>query len=140
MADEVFTYDPSLPTPRDRMREAVGDTDPTNPLRYDATYDALLTYWQDEPTATAKLARALAVQYGRQASSVSVPGGPSVSYSDRVKTWLDVAKAIESVVPSASDSEPTYSASIASRPGMDAEPQREYRRGLEEWPGRPDYY
>lgn len=94
----VFTYDSSLPTPRDRMRNSVGDTNPNKPLRYDETYDALLDYYGNETVATAKLARSLAAEFGRKPSSVAIPGGPSVSYSGRVSTWLDLAKSMEAAV------------------------------------------
>ena len=94
----TFTYDSSFPTARDRMRHALGDTDATSPLRWDESYEAMLDYWGDEATATAKMARSLANQFGRQPSSVSVPGGPSVSFSDRVRSWLDTASSIEKVV------------------------------------------
>lgn len=94
----VFTYDSSLPTPRDRMRNLVGDTNPTKPLRWDETYDQLLEYYGNETVATAKLARALAAEFGRKPSSVSIPGGPSISYSGRVSSLLDLAKSMEAAV------------------------------------------
>lgn len=122
----VFTYDSSLPTARDRMRAAVGDTDASNPLRYDETYDELLTYYEDEATATAKLARSLASQFARMPSSVSIPGGPSVSYGDRVRTLLDTAKSIEAAVSTIRGT--SYRSMTVSRPGMDSDAISEYRR------------
>jgi len=129
----AFTYDSSLPTARDRMRSTVGDTDATQPLRYDETYDELLSYYGDESVATAKLARSLASQFARQPVSVSIPGGPSVSYSDRVKTLLDTAKQIETAVgPGAGGT--SYLGFTVSRPGMNAEDTSEYRRGYDNVP------
>lgn len=90
----VFTYDSSLSTARDRIRLAVGDTDATNPLRWDETIDALLTL-HGEATATALIARSLANQYAQEPSNTTLPGGLTVSYSDRVKSWLSLAGAIE---------------------------------------------
>lgn len=132
----TFTYDAALPSPRDRMRHTVGDTDPASPLRFDETYDALLALY-DEPTATAKMARSLANQFGRQASSVSVPGGPSVSF-ERVKAWQDTAKTIESAIPSGG-AVPTY---VDFTPVRDFGCERsEYRRGWDDAPGdEPDGY
>lgn len=131
----IFTYDSSLPTARDRLRNQLGDTDPTKPLRYDETYDAMLTYWGDEATATAKMARSFASQFGRNPSSVSVPGGPSVSYSDRVKTWLDIATAIEKVIPAGGVNGGGYAQAVATRPGMnDGTQPSEYCRQSDYYP------
>lgn len=129
----TFTYDSALPTARDRIRHTLGDTDPTKPLRYDETYDAALLYYADETLATAKIARALATQFGRNPTSVSVPGGPSVSYGDRVRTWLDTAKQLEEAVASGGlFATSTYSEFVLSRPGMsDGAQQSEYRRSLD---------
>lgn len=126
----TFSYDSALPTPRDRMRHTVGDTDPNAPLRYDETYDALLALY-DEPTATAKLARSLANQFGRQASNVSVPGGPTVTF-ERVKAWQDTAKSIEAAVPAASGGEPSYESQTTVRDFGDE--RSEYRRGWDDAP------
>jgi hypothetical protein len=125
-----FSFDATLPTARDRMRFTLGDTDPTNPIRFDETYDAALEYYEDEAIATAKLARAFASQFGRQPTSASVPGGPSYTYGDRVKTWIDTAKQIESaVVPTGRAS--GYVSAQANRAGMMPDPSSEYRR--EDW-------
>lgn len=126
----VFTFDSSLPTPRDRMRHSLGDTDPNTPLRYDETYESMLAYWGDETLATAKLARALASQFGRQASSVSIPGGPSVSYASRVSAWQELAKTLE--VDAAESAPGAFQSGRASRAGMNPVPQSEYRRSLDD--------
>lgn len=129
-ASGTFTYDSSLPQARDRIRHTLGDTDPATPLRYDETYDALLALY-DEPTATAKLARSLANQFGRLASSVSVPGGPSVSF-ERVKAWQDTAKTIEAAIPSVLGGAPSYEGSTGERTFGAA--KSEYRRGWDDAP------
>jgi hypothetical protein len=125
---QTFTFDITLPTARDRMRMALGDTDPSNPIRYNETYDSMLAYWEDETIATAKMARAFASQFGRDPSSVSIPGGPSVSYASRVPTWLDLAKNLESAIGSLGGSTSSYTASKAVRPGMEPLDNEEYRR------------
>jgi len=96
----IFTYDSSLPTARDRMRHMLGDTDAANPLRYDESYDAMLTYFENETLATAKMARALASEFAQKFSSVNIQGGPSITYSERVKTWLALADKLEAAVGS----------------------------------------
>lgn len=125
----VFTYDSALPTSRDRMRNLVGDTNPLQPLRWDETYDELLDYYGNETIATAKLARALAAEFGRKPSSVAIPGGPSISYSGRVSTLVDLAKTLESAV-GVTGGESSYVGSAARRnDGMnDPVATAEYRR------------
>lgn len=136
----TFTYDSSLPTPRDRMRHTLGDTNPSAPLRWDETYDAALVYYEnDETLATAKLARALASQFGRNPTSVSVPGGPSVSFSDRVRTWLDTAQALEKAAKETSLSG-AYRGEQGYRPGMTGDTATsEYRRGWDDAPPETDW-
>jgi hypothetical protein len=83
------TYDSNLPTPKDRMRHSLGDTDVTAPLRGDETYTALLAAYS-ETEATAVLAEALAAEYAQLPASFGA-GGTTFSWSDRVKTWLALA-------------------------------------------------
>lgn len=132
----IFTYDATLPTARDRMRHTLGDTDPLTPLRYDETYDALLSFYGDEATATAKLARSLATQFGRNPTSVSVPGGPSVSFGDRVRTWLDTATTIEkATVGFTSAPSPDAGGTMLDRGEMTpSNGVSEYRRGWDDIP------
>lgn len=131
-----FTYDSALISPRDRMRHALGDTNPNDPLRWDETYDAALQYYGDETLATAKMARALAAQFGRQLTTFNIPGGPSGSYSDRVRTWTDTAKTLETAT-AATGSSAGYTAGIGYRAGIsDTEQQSEYHRTILELPER----
>lgn len=125
----IFTYDSSLPTPRDRMRHMIGDTDAKNPLRFDESYDAMLAFWENETLATAKIARALASEFAQKFSTVNIQGGPSVSYSDRVKTWLALADKLEAAVGSSGGGLGTsYSGSVLKRiPSVD---ESEYKRPL----------
>lgn len=89
-------YDPTLPTPRDRMRFSLGDIY-SPPLREDVTYDALLSI-NSEPLATALMAESLASEYAQNPSSVSV-GGVSVSYATLVSNWQAFAKRIRDDLP-----------------------------------------
>lgn len=129
----TFTFDSSLPTARDRIRDLLGDTDATNPLRWDETYDANLVYYGDsEATVIAKMARSLASQFAQNPSSVSIPGGPSVSWSSRVSTWLDLAKRFESSAEAGGGAN-SYSDTVLDRDGLTPS-DNEYRRSVWDFP------
>jgi len=129
----TFTYDSSLPTARDRIRNLIGDTDATNPLRWDESYDAMLAHYGDnEAVVTAKMARAIASQFARDPSSVSIPGGPSVSWSSRVSALLDLAKRFETS-EEAGGGPDSYSDTVLVRPGLEPD-AREYRRSIYDFP------
>ncbi|OJW05789.1 MAG: hypothetical protein BGO39_05015 [Chloroflexi bacterium 54-19] len=83
------TYDSQLPTAKDRMRHSLGDIDMTAPLRDDETYAAILTKY-GETEGTAVMAEALAAEYAQQPDQVT-DDGTTVTWRDRVKTWLELA-------------------------------------------------
>lgn len=85
----VFTYDPTLALPRDRVRLRIGDIDPANPLRQDETIAALVGA-VGELGAIEVLATSLATEYAQRADSIG-DNGQSISWSKRVTTWLEVA-------------------------------------------------
>jgi hypothetical protein len=92
----AFTFDSTLPTAKDRMRHLLGDT--TSPgLRQDETYLALLSQ-MTEAEATATMAESIAAEYAQQPDSVSLPGGLSVSWRERVGTLFDLAARIRADV------------------------------------------
>ena len=96
----AFTYDEALPTARDRIRLSLGDTDGLDPLLQDETIDAAFDQYEPlgdtaEAITTAFLARSLAARFGRSPSSLAIPGGPTLSYGDRVKSWLETANKME---------------------------------------------
>jgi hypothetical protein len=128
----TFTYDSALPTARDRMRHALGDTDATAPLRWDETYAALLAL-HDEPTATAIMARSLANQFGQQPSSVNIPGALAVSFTDRVKAWLQTAQSVEETLTELGAG--GYVVTRAERSDLPADDDgSEYYRTMFSWP------
>lgn len=86
-----MSFDPSLPTARDRVRLLVGDVDALNPLLADETYNVLLLS-QGEAGAVIWAAQALAAQYAQEPGSVGLPDGTTVSWRDRVTTWLLIAE------------------------------------------------
>jgi len=98
----VATFDGNLATARDRVRFNVGDiiidisTDPLGvALRPDEQYDAVISQTATEDLATAVMAESLAAEYGVVPDSIS-DDGTSLSWRDRVATWLAIAKAARS--------------------------------------------
>lgn len=84
------TFDNALPTAKDRMRRAVGDIDvDAVPLEQDETYLAALAQF-GEDLGTAVIAEGLAARYAQRPTSISDDSG-SISWGDRVKTWIAVA-------------------------------------------------
>ena len=87
-----MTYDPALPTTRDKIRLLVGDTDTTAELLPDATYDAAIAaYGETWKLAAAEMAEAVAVAIERQVSSFSAGGEITVGWSDRTRTLRALA-------------------------------------------------
>lgn len=86
------TYDDTLPTAKDRIRAAVGDTDMTAALRTDEHIASVLALnVGDETAATADVAAGLAVEYAQRPDRIS-DDGTSISWGERVKTWLTLAE------------------------------------------------
>lgn len=86
------SYDPTLTTALDRMRLRLGDTDvepEEDALAPDETYLALLSL-QGEALGTATLAESFAARFGQEPGTVTV-GGDTISWKDRVSTWLELA-------------------------------------------------
>lgn len=85
------TYDPLLPTDRDRLRFRLGDTDvPDNALVSDEQYDAMIAAsgWR---IAGAELAEGLAARFAQEPDSVSIGGTISVSWRSMIARWIGVA-------------------------------------------------
>ena len=112
------------------MRHALGDTNAAAPLRPDSTYLGLLALY-DEPTATTMLARSLANQFGQRATNVSIPGGPSIAFGDRVRSWLATADAIDKSTATGGSTSGTSQEIRIERFTTD---QSEYRRGWDDLP------
>lgn len=85
----MFTFDESLGLPRDRVRLRIGDTNAASPLRQDETIAALVAA-VGELGAIEVLATSLAAEYAQRPDSLG-DNGQSISWSQRVKTWLEVA-------------------------------------------------
>ncbi len=115
-----FSFSPELPAALDRGRLALGDTAAPG-LRADETINAMVTA-NGEAEAVARLAEGLAAEYAQQPDSLSADGS-SISWRDRVKTWLEVAARMRIVGAAAAIA---ATASIAATRGeeMYAEYQR----------------
>lgn len=88
-----MSYDDTLPSDMDRARALLGDTtnDPATELLTDDHIDAVLSLYAFNP-AVAFMAEGLAARFAQKVSSVSLPGGLSASWSERVKYWLGLAE------------------------------------------------
>lgn len=140
----AFTYDPTLFTALDRVRHALGDT--VSPgLRDDDTIEALLIAagttleavainTTAEGLATASLAESLAMEFAQRPDSYSESGATgsiSVSWRERVKGWLELAKRIrEQLLLTASVGASAVSSVAAER---DCDPASEYLRDWPRW-------
>lgn len=90
------TYDNTLPTAKDRMRFALGDTNVAAPLEQDETYAAALAQ-NGEKLGQAVMAEALAARYAQRPDSLS-SDGDSITWRERVKTWLALATRLRAEV------------------------------------------
>lgn len=86
------TFDNTLPTALDRMRYALGDIVVAAALEQDETYAANLAI-HGEPIGTAVMAEALAARFAQEPDSFS-GDGTSITWRERVKTWLALATRI----------------------------------------------
>jgi hypothetical protein len=93
LATLTYSFDPTLPTAKDRVRDAIGDRDPAEWLRSNEEIEARLFQLADELLTVVVMAEGLAAEYARRIDSYSESGGVSVRWSKRVETWLEIAKA-----------------------------------------------
>ncbi|MBS1716463.1 MAG: hypothetical protein JSS72_01875 [Armatimonadetes bacterium] len=86
-----MSFDPSLPSLRDHLRLALGDTDSVSPLLADETIDAKLAavgYLE----ALAQLAEALAVEAAQDPSRYAEDSsGMNIQWGERVAAWRQLA-------------------------------------------------
>lgn len=95
-----MSYDPSLATDLDWMRYRLGDTsnDPATEWLPDETYEAELAIHSDRRLAAASIAIALSNSPNMALTSFSASGDMSVSWGDRRKHLLEVAKLLRDEV------------------------------------------
>ena len=137
----AWSFDPALPTDKDKVRLYIGDTDETNPQVADETIDATLVEYPDPMLAAAVISRSLAAQYGRQVTYRA--GDVSENSSDLAKFYLDLAKELDpagvtKAIPLASIS--IGGLSISEKETLDSNSdavQPSFSRGMDDIPGGP---
>jgi len=92
-----MSFDDSLPDDLNRARYLLGDTtnDPATELLTDDAVDAALTLF-GYSGGVAFMAEGLAARFAQDPTSVSLPSGLAVSWSERVKYWLGLAERMRS--------------------------------------------
>lgn len=88
------TYNASLLTPTDRVRDRVGDVDTTQPLVADETIQAYLAQGLSETKTAARVARNIAAIYARRVTTES--DHTNSILSDLYKHYSDLANALDS--------------------------------------------
>lgn len=92
------TFDARLPTAKDRLRFALGDTDVTQPAAQDETYVAVLAlHAADEQLAAIQMADSLILRYAQQPDVVDVDGAIKVSWRDRLPAWRELAARLRAI-------------------------------------------
>lgn len=128
------TYDPTLPTSKDRARSLLGDIDVSdggaNALRTDEAIVAVIAA-NGEQLGTAVLAEGLAAEYAQLPDSLST-GGTSFSWRERVKYWRDLAARIRTQL--ASDAAAAANNLLVATPFRGDEPEAEYLRPVRWFP------
>ena len=107
------TFDPTLPSARDRLRLLLGDYDTANALRDDETYDGAIAAY-GEPGAAAYLADGLAAEYAQYPVTTSADG-TSLDFSERVKTWQALAATMRTSPPAGAASGAAFGTLLTSR-------------------------
>lgn len=87
----VGTFDPALPTNRDHIRLALGDTDINAPMLSDDTIDTALAGYSYSQ-ALAILADALIAEYGQMPDRYSEDQGLSLQWTQRIAAWQRIAE------------------------------------------------
>jgi len=91
----TYTYDETLSTDKDKVRDQLGVTDVTSAqtaLVSDEHIIATLAALGSVGAAVVYLARELAARFAQRVGRVTLPSGLSVAWPDRVSTWLTLAE------------------------------------------------
>lgn len=111
----MFSYSELLTSPIDRVRHALGDTVEPG-LRSDETYNHLLTS-MTEADVVQTVAAGLVAEFSLLPDSISIPGGPSVSFRTRLDLWKTLASGQATAITGGSTS--GISSTTPERAGFD---------------------
>lgn len=127
-----MSFDPSLPSVRDRLRLQLGDTsgDPATELLLNTIYDAVYAYNGNSETRTlVALAEALIAKFSQKASRINL-GDMEFSWRDRLVAWKAILDKFEGISTAAGGG-----GFVIQRPSRDDDPLPEYERPftMEPW-------
>lgn len=127
-----MSFDPSLPTVRDRLRLQLGDTTGVEATEFmpDETYDAVYAYHGNkEPETLLALAEGMIAKFSQAASRINL-GDMEFSWRDRMKGWQAIVEKFEGIAAGAGGGGFTI-----MKPSRDDEPLPEYERPftMEPW-------
>lgn len=94
------TYDPTLSSIRDRLRFTLGDTDTTNPINPDETYDAVLSIHDNhEKRAAVALLDGMITRFAQLPNETATDSGQyRVKWTDRIKAWQAMRARLEAEI------------------------------------------
>jgi hypothetical protein len=124
------SFDPSLPSVRDRLRLQLGDTDEGTELLPDDTYDAVYAYHGNSEAATlVALAESLIAKFSQAASRINL-GDMEFSWRDRMTAWKAIIEKFEGISAGVGGS-----GFVIRKPSRDDEETGEYERPftMESW-------
>ena len=137
----TWTFDPALPTDKDRVRFYIGDTDTTDQQVQDETIEATLVDYSNPLLAAAVICRSLAAQYGREVTYKA--GDVSENSSDLAKFYLELAKELDpaGITKGLALAEISIGGlSLAEKETLDTNSdavQPSFSRGMDDIPGGP---
>jgi hypothetical protein len=126
------SFNPSLPTSLDKMRDVLGDTSLTAPFAPDETYTAYLAENTNWKLAAAAMARSFASRAINRPTSFTAVGDVAVSWADRAQSWLRIAASLEAQVARETAPSDTGTLNYAYPSRLDDE-DGEYSNGLRGW-------
>lgn len=127
-----MSFDPSLPTVRDRLRLQLGDTTGVEATEFmsDETYDAVYAYHGNrEPETLLALAEGMIAKFSQAASRINL-GDMEFSWRDRMTAWKGIVEKFSGISAAS-----TGSGFVIMYPQRDDENLSEYERpfSMEPW-------
>lgn len=127
-----MSFDPSLPSVRDRLRLQLGDTTGVEATEFlpDETYDAVYAYnGNKEPETLLALAEGLIAKFSQAASRINL-GDMEFSWRDRMTAWKAITEKFSGISAAS-----TGSGFVIMSPQRDDENLPEYERPftMEPW-------